>query len=158
MNDLDTVVSKLHDIHEPAAVSFWPLAPGWWTLLGLLVAVPLLILGLRALRRRARPARREALRELHQLREDYAKHGDALRAVSEISVLIRRACLARYPRADVAGLTGDAWLTFLDETSRTRDFSTGAGRVLITGPYRSRADIDVNALVGVTTKWLFEAK
>ena len=79
MNDLDTVVSKLRDIHEPAAVSFWPLAPGWWALLGLLVAVPLLILGWRALRRRAKPARREALRELHQLREDYAKHGNVLR-------------------------------------------------------------------------------
>jgi len=158
MNDLDTVVSKLRDIHEPAAVSFWPLAPGWWALLGLLVAVPLLILGWRALRRRAKPARREALRELHQLREDYAKHGNVLRAVSEISMLIRRTCLARYPRADVAGLTGEAWLAFLDETGRTREFSTGAGRVLVSAPYQNRADTDVDALVGVTTKWLFAAK
>ena len=73
-------------------------------------------------------------------------------------MLIRRTCLARYPRADVAGLTGEAWLAFLDETGRTREFSTGAGRVLVSAPYQNRADTDVDALVGVTTKWLFAAK
>ena len=158
MNDMDAVLSQLRDIHEPAAVSFWPLAPGWWILLGLLVVIPLAVLAWRAFRRGNRQARREALRELHQLREAYTQHGNSVRTVSEISILIRRACLARYPRADVAGLTGDAWLAFLDKTGRTQQFSTGPGQILVTAPYRNRADIDVDALVSVTSKWLFTAQ
>lgn len=158
MNDIESVLSKLRDIHEPAAVSAWPLATGWWILIGVLAAAAIAALIGRAVRRGDRPARREALRQLHRLREAYAQHHDSVRTVGEISVLIRRACLARYPRANVAGLTGEAWLAFLDESGRTSEFSKGVGRLLVNAPYQRQVEGDIDALVGVASKWLFTAR
>ena len=158
MNDLDAILSKLHDIHEPDSVAMWPLAPGWWALVGLIVLAAIAAIIWKFVGKGDRPARREALRQLHQLRLAYSQHGDGVRTVGEISILLRRACLARYPRANVAGLTGDAWLDFLDQSGRTREFTNGAGRILITAPYRDKADGDIEALVGITSKWLFTAR
>jgi len=34
-------LSDLRDIHLPGAVTLWPLAPGWWLILGGLLALAL---------------------------------------------------------------------------------------------------------------------
>ena len=43
MNSDQDLLQQLHDIHLPAALGRWPLAPGWLVLLGMLLL--LLILG-----------------------------------------------------------------------------------------------------------------
>jgi hypothetical protein len=46
-------LAALRDIHLPEAVSFWPLAPGWWIALGIMVGLAVAILALIVLRRRS---------------------------------------------------------------------------------------------------------
>jgi hypothetical protein len=61
--------------------------------------------------------------------------------------------LAYAPRADVAGLTGEAWLAWLDRGLERPRFVAGDGRPLVEWPYRRPADAerigraDVAALV-----------
>ena len=59
-------LSQLRDIHLPPPVSWWPLAPGWWLLLGTLLLLTAIAFWLWRRRRRSN-WRREALRELAQL-------------------------------------------------------------------------------------------
>ncbi len=100
----------LRDLHLPEAIGWWPLAPGWWLLMGL-AAVGLGLLLRHYLRRRARgAARRHALQQLKDLTAEYEQHRDAVRFSAALSELLRRTMLAYAPREDVAGLTGDAWL------------------------------------------------
>ena len=101
-------LENLHDIVEPVSVSFWwPLAPGWWVLLSL-VFVGLLIGGIRSIRTYQKNAyRRLALREL-----------DSLPTPHGLPILLKRVALAVYPREQVAGLSGDRWIAFLNHEVR----------------------------------------
>ena len=123
---------ELRDIHLPAEPSFWPPAPGWWLLFGLLVAMALWLgrLGWGQYRRVRR--RQRILLELDRL-ERAGLHGPTL--IAAISALLKRVALSRYPRTEVAALTGEAWLAFLDRTGGEGRFSDGAGRVLAHGAY-----------------------
>ncbi len=143
-------LSQLRDIHLPPPVSWWPPAPGWWALTALLLLA--LGLGLWLLRRRRRNRwRRRALAELTQLRTA----DDAL-LLRGLSVLLRRVAISRFPQAEVAALTGEAWLEFLDLTLGDDDsaFRSGAGRVLIVGPYAAAAEVDAPALLALCERWL----
>ena len=133
---MDPQQLPLRDIHLPEAIGWWPPAPGWW-LLAALVFVALVILLRAFLKRRARgAARRKALRELDVLLRDFEAHRDAVRFAAGVSALLRRAMLAYAPRSEVAGLTGDAWLEWLDRGLEQPQFLHGPGRGLLELPYR----------------------
>lgn len=126
----------LRDLHLPDPVSWWPLAPGWWLLIALALAgVAVLVRAWQRARSR-NAARRQALRVLEARVAEYGRHGNAVRLGSELSELLRRTMLAYAPRADVAGLTGEAWLAWLDRGLERPAFAAGDGRHLIEWPYR----------------------
>ena len=150
----------LRDLHLPDAVGWWPLAPGWWVLLGLLAAA----LGYLAWRwYRAwmfNAPRRYALRELARIEAEYLEHRDPVVLGKQLSELLRRGMLAYAPREEVAGLTGEAWLKWLDGGMSVPYFHTEGGRSLLTLPYRDPrgdfSDIDVSALLAAVRMRLHE--
>ncbi len=141
----------LRDLHLPDAVGWWPLAPGWWFVITLLVA-GLAYLSWRWYRAwRFNAARRFALRELARLEAAYLEHRNPVTLGKQLSELLRRGMLAYSPRAEIAGLTGDAWLRWLDHGMPLPYFHTEGGKSLLSLPYRDPdsdlSDIDIDALV-----------
>ena len=69
--DSNTLLSQLRDIHSPAPIPFWPLAPGWWLLLGLFIIA--LSVGIYLLVRfwRANEWKRQAKKQFDQKRKAY---------------------------------------------------------------------------------------
>lgn len=147
------LLNALRDIREPAAPGFWPPAVGWWVLAALLL-IGLILLGWLAWRRsqRQRPIR-QALEELESWRNHAANDHDT-EAASELSALLKRAALTRYPRSSVARLTGDAWLAFLDDSGDTDRFSRGAGRALGDLRYAPTLTFEPDALAALARVWL----
>jgi hypothetical protein len=142
---MDPQQIPLRGLHLPDAVGWWPLAPGWWLVIALAV-VGLVYLVRWYLRTRSRgAARRHAMRQLDQLTADFELHHDAVRFSSELSELLRRTMLAYAPRGEVAGLTGDAWLAWLDRDFDKPRFQAEAGRKLLELPYR-KPDDDISAM------------
>lgn len=148
---MDPSQLPLRDLHLPDAIGWWPLAPGWW---GVIV---LLLIGLgwllqKAWRRRQFNApRRYALRELERAEAEYLKHGSAVTLGLQVSELLRRTMLAYAPRHEVAGLTGESWLKWLDRDMPVPYFHTDGGRSLLDLPYRDpegqHDDVDINAML-----------
>jgi hypothetical protein len=142
---MDPEQIPLRDLHLPEAISWWPLAPGWWVVIALAL-IGLGFLFSLYLRTRARgAARRHALRQLRDLTAEFEEHRDAVAFSSKLSKLLRRTMLAYSPRCDVAGLTGDEWLAWLDQGLDQPRFQSAAGRKLLELPYR-RPDDDVTAM------------
>lgn len=139
----------LRDLHLPEPVGLWPLAPGWWVLIALSLALAGWGLWRLFLRWRRGSARRAALAELARLDRAYAEDGDAAALVRGLSSLTRRAMLAYAPRQQVAGLTGREWLAWLDRGMPQPVFEAGPGAGLENLPYRRDAAsvADVAALV-----------
>jgi len=134
---------------------FWPLAPGWWLLIILLVAS---VIGVYYwINYRKPPYKKMAQAALKQLHNEYELNGDAKKFIQSLSTLIRRIALAVYGQ-QVARLTGDKWLKFLDETGNTDAFTVGPGKMLIEAPYQSAPHINVKDLLLITRHWVGRIK
>ncbi|MBR0651777.1 DUF4381 domain-containing protein [Roseomonas terrae] len=95
----------MHGLILPPPVAFWPATPAWYAVYGIVAAL-LAWCGWLAWRRwRANAYRREALRAV------------AGAAPAEIAAILKRAALAAWPRAQVAGLAGADWAAFLRRTA-----------------------------------------
>lgn len=125
--NLIELLDLLEPAPEPDQISMMPQTVGWiW--LGLGVAAILFITIRKFARyRRASAYRRAGLAALTAAGEDPA----------QIAQVIRRTALAGFPRNQVAHLTGDAWLAFLDQTMPGNGFTDGPGQVLAGAPYRA---------------------
>lgn len=122
------LIDLLQEVPEPPEVPLTPQTPGW-IVLGLLVAALAFFL-VRWLWQRWRnnAYRREAIRALQQTPDDAAA----------IAAILRRTALAAYPRAEIAALSGDRWLAFLDKTYPGAAFGDGPGHVIALAPYRAQ--------------------
>lgn len=144
----------LRDIHTAPPPEFWPPAPGWW-LLGVLVIAVLTVTTVWLYRRyRLYRRRQRVLAEL-----DRIKTLDADRQAAEfttaVSTLLRRVALMRYARQQVAPLSGEDWLHFLDETGGDGEFVTGAGQVLADGPYALHPqNVSADRLLALARSWI----
>ena len=144
----------LRDIHLPGPLSWWPPAPGWWILVMLFIIGTILgVLFLLYWRRRNR-VRRVSLKGIDAIQEAFHVHKDSMRLVQELSILLRRVCVSRFPRPDVASLTGAEWAAFLDRNLDGKLFTEGSGKVLMTEPYRMHPDINADALLSCCRTWI----
>jgi len=147
----------LRDIHLPDGISWWPPAAGWWWLLGIILFIG--ITGFLAYRYyRHRLLHRAAKRELEMIQQSYVETSDSQLLVKSLSIWLRRVSLSFYPRQGVAGLTGTAWLAFLDTAfinkKRAERFSAETGVLLSHAPYQANSEIDVDGLLQLCQNWL----
>jgi hypothetical protein len=151
--DKDALLAQLKDIHLPKPIGFWPLAYGWYVLAVLVFVLLLaLVLGLRQHRRNARP-KKEALHLLANYQEQYEQKHHTTLACAQISQLLKRVALAYYPRDEVAGLHGEAWLSFLNQEAVDLDF-----KPLEDLPYKPESSVDLQPLFKSARRWIQQRK
>lgn len=128
-------LAQLRDIHLPDAVGFWPPAPGWW----LLALIVLVVAGYGLYRwlrhRKLNHYRHLALRQLAVLE---GQSLSPLETVQQLNILLKRTLIAAPEPPAAAGLSGERWLRFLDQSGHTSAFSNGPGQLLAEAPYRDQ--------------------
>ncbi len=157
-------LSELRDIHLPEAISWWPPAVGWWLLLLIVVC---LVVAVMWWKRRSEVLKNKpviyshmeiidaALAELSQLQYAMKAGGNPKKIASDLSRLLRRSAMRLSAnQADVAGLTGEKWLLWLDEQWDKDEFHNGAGRQLIQALYRPESHVDIEAAFRLCHGWL----
>ena len=115
MNPVDPL-AQLNPLREPTAISWWPLAPGWWVLLLLLVLglATLAWLALRSYRRNA--YRRQGQAALAKIRHRWHEDGDMQSCLAAANALLKAVALRAFERRDIAGISGEHWLAFLNQS------------------------------------------
>jgi hypothetical protein len=123
-------LEKLHEILLPEPVIWMPRTMGWYLVFGLiLLAAGWWVFG-RLRRFRANRYRRLALAEIKVIERELQEPEKRAKTLAEIPVLLKRTALSAFPRSDVADLSGEKWLAFLDKTMGGREFREGEGRLL----------------------------
>ncbi|MCB1689200.1 MAG: DUF4381 domain-containing protein [Halioglobus sp.] len=119
------------EVVPPEAISWLPQTAGWaW--LGALLAVVILRYGWRKLRHWHRNRyRREAALRLQQLAQG-AAHDSWL---IELNKLLKLTALAAFSREQVARLSGQEWVAFLNQHCASPPFSPDHCRLLARGVY-----------------------
>ncbi len=160
--DFADALSDMADIHLPAEPGFWPLAPGWWLLAALLLA--LLIYGawrlhLRLqLHRRYRSALRELDKCLAALQASAGPDGPTMEQrlayVNDVNSVLRRVALLHFEQSRVASLSGQAWVEFIRQHDRAGRLTPELASALAEGRFAPRCDVDTQALHRMAGDWI----
>lgn len=114
-NSTATSLNLMHDILVPPAVSFWPLAPGWYAL-ALLLLTYILHLGLNLWAKyRVNSYRREAMQELLLLAKN-----EEIEEIERLLKLMKRVALQHFGRERVASLSDVLWWEFVEKHSNVK--------------------------------------
>jgi hypothetical protein len=146
-------LEHLHPLREPPPVSWWPPAPGWWLLAGLLL-LALAGLGWWLWRRyRQRRYRREAVARLDALHAERTEHPNETFGAA-CNRLLKAVALRSFAPQEVAALSGDAWVDFLNATAPRRDrplFAPDFARELY---QPGLADAERDSVYQATRRWI----
>ncbi len=153
MDPRDPASIPLRDIHLPAPIGWWPLAPGWWGLLMVSIAIAAGC-AYWLWRRRRRALQVRANRELQAIEARYGRSGDRQRLLQDLSALLRRVALSQSPRVEVASLHGAAWVEFLQSKLDDPRLHGEIGELVAAGPYRAAIDFDTNEVVTAVRDWV----
>lgn len=146
-------LAKLHDIHLPNPIGWWPMAPGWYFLIALALILFGLFVYLGYRKNKHSQAKREALVLLTTYKQDYQSGADSQLISMKISVLLRQVALAYFPRNQVASLKEKAWLDFLTQTSKGIDFNATSDYLLVL-PYQPAKETNLEPLFSSARAWI----
>lgn len=155
-------LENLHDIVTPAPTSAWPPAFGWYVI-GALILITCVLLIVQAIRNwwqnRYRTA---AIGELNHLRNAIQKSSNQS-IVGALDHILKRVALAAWPREDVARLSGDRWIEFLNRNANLGGnavlFEPEQIRVLRDSAYSSKisdelSDLQIEELFATVEQWI----
>ena len=148
----------LHDLQLPEAISWWPLAPGWWALL---VMVLILLFTLAYFTRnwwRNNQDKRNAQQLLKSAYAQWQANQNQQQLIMQFNSVLKRYCRNRFPQA--ISLSGEQWTDFLNRSAATSLFSGIEAEALQSGAYRADAlpSLAAQELFKNCQRWLQKAK
>ncbi len=151
---------QIRDIHLPDSISWWPPAPGWWVLLAIVLLLALLLTWW--IRKKQKAYNNSIPKALYVL--DKIKNNKNLSdsdIIRQLSSLLRRVAMSVHGRRQVAGLTGNDWLGFLDRQMITKKndkqatiFRQGIGQVFREQPYSKKTQYEREQLIQLVHRWI----
>ena len=150
-------LAQLKDIHLPHPVGWWPLASGWYVLIGIIFIGLIFIVYFSYQRYLGTQAKKQALALLQVYAVEYTKTGDTQLTSARISELLKRVALVYYPRQHVAGLHGEEWINFLNSTGQGVDFKS-IKTMLLDLPFKPNDFINLNPLIMQAKRWIKQRK
>jgi hypothetical protein len=151
----DDLLKQLYDIKGLGFISWWPLAPGWWAIIVLI----LIAAGIIYLRRRAyfRSWKGDAWLAFNALDSQLAG-GNTQDIAASLSDLMRRVAMRSSSRAECAGLEGRDWLRWLSANDPGKFDWAARGSLLIEAPYappgRDISPETIKALIHAAKRWV----
>lgn len=99
-------LAQLNDIHLPEQVQNWPVAMGWWLLAAILVCMTSYLIWRYVKQKRITKIKRKALSLI----------ANEQHSAEEIIKILKWACMAYFPRTEVANKHGEQLAEFLATT------------------------------------------
>jgi hypothetical protein len=143
-------LSRLNDIAMPPPVPWWPPAPGWYWLGGVLLLCLALIAAAALRRYFANRYRRVALREAAQI-------ASATWPPSAASALLKRTAMVAWGRGKIASLNGQAWVDWMNDRCEPPVFTGDSANLLAEGQYDQQQtlnDSQLRELLGAVRHWI----
>lgn len=136
-------ITGLEPIIAPDRIPYWPPAPGWYVVTGVLILLILYIIYLIIKRMKKNHYRIQALKMLLEIGE--AKSADIGPAkINELNQLLKITALAVFPRERVASLSGKDWLEFLEFTCPETPFTAVPGNLLAQTGLKNPGSVEIS--------------
>jgi len=145
-------LSKLKEIALPEQISYLPQTSAWYILFSLIAISILYLLWKQYKHYQKNLYRKEALLELSKIKGE--------ESYNALPILIKRVALLFADRSEIASLSNEAWLEYLNKSYNGNGFSTDSGKLLITLSYSSPSEIsqyqqgEIDALFNLIVEWI----
>ncbi len=153
-------IAGLKEIAFPDPVSYVPHTIGWY----ILIAAVLISAGYLVYRWyrnwAANRYRTFALRRLDDIEQQLRQPDTRINALTAVPVLIKQTALKCYTRREIAQMSGEKWLLFLDKSYGGKEFTDGPGVLLPGISYGSQKALDhiedeeITRTVSLVRKWI----
>jgi len=157
----EELLLQLRDIQPPPEPDWWLIAPGYLTMVALLVGLFIIAW---LLRRRQRVDRLATLArlELQAIRADYRQDQNVQRLAFKVSIWLKQVAMLAFPGSRLQSVSGEPWLNFLDQSlgqnigveQADSHFSHGCGRVFGAAVYQPSVDLDAEQVFALCERWL----
>lgn len=142
---------EIRDIYIPEGVSIFPIAYGWWVVLGIVLCLFLMVKFIFFLIRTSK--KHYALQTLKEVKTD-----NPVKAAIQISNLLRRISNLKYKEG--RAIYGEEWVSFLNDHTPNK-LSGNAAKLLMFAPFISIEDktftaSDVTILKDFSKTWIGE--
>ena len=118
----EALLTQLKDIKVPEPISWWPLAPGWYILMVLLLIMIILSVTLIYKTKAKKKYLTSLQSEITNLYDQYPN--DSHQYAQRLSPLLKRIALLRFTPIEINQLHGKAWEVFLNKHSQSESFDT----------------------------------
>ena len=147
-------LSGLKDIHLPDVPSVWPLPVTFWAVLLTLIAMSVL-LRVFWVKIHKLTAKKYANQEVESITKRFS--GNNYKIATELSLLMRRIALMKYPREEISGLSVKSWRQFLENTVKKPVFKVQAGDIIETVmfiPPERFKNVNMPDLIHAAKEWI----
>lgn len=137
---IDSILEKMHDIEGLGPISLWPLAIGWWVVIGLgIIVLSITVWYFFRWFTYRKSWKYDTNKKLNSLLDNLSKPSitasDIQNIASLFSEYLRRIALQKFSRNACAGLTGYAWLEWLSKHDEKKFDWVASGKILAELPY-----------------------
>jgi hypothetical protein len=153
----EDLLAKLNDIYLPDRVDSWfPLAYGWWMLLGLIAFVSFVVYVVYLVRKKIATYKQGIINDFRytvQQSIDYYPE----QTLQTISMYLKRICMDKSPKDDITMLYGQPWVDFLDSKIKTK-YVTSSAMNMLSNSYAA-CDLDkvqLQDIMSTSEKWIRE--
>ena len=146
------VLSQLKDIHLPNAISDWPMAFGWWTLLVITLLSVIAALYFWRYFKAQNANKKAALYLLGLKYEQFKDNADSQKFLQNCNQILKRYCIKQYPAA--VSLSGLAWTDFLIRHSEKAFFNEELTHAMSEGLYQAHCQYNADELYSACSSWL----
>lgn len=143
------ILRDWHEILPAASIDWMPQTPGWWLLFVIASYFGIRHLWRKLYRWHKNRYRREALQQLMALSQSNREV-----SVGTVNALLKLTALAIAPRVEVAPLSGNAWVDWLDAQLGSHRFSSDVRLALSEGPFDPHAPAANAQIFTETRLWI----
>lgn len=144
---------QLRDIHMPEAISWWPLAFGWWILIALFLAVLAIAIWQLLRYQQGNRYRKLALAELNNLYSNWQSSADTATYLQTANQILKRAVFQANVNSDTSSLSGHQWAEHLNSYTN-QSLAEDSCKALAESIYMKEPDTNVEKLHLDLCTWL----
>ena len=145
----------IQDIITPEDVAFWPLQPGWYLILFVLLIIVGILIVIRLRHKKRNAYRKQGILAIEALKDKEVSDSNILK----VNSILKACALQAYNREDIAILSGEKWVDFLNKKAKHVNFIGASKTILSNGPYQKFNSEAFNQnefddLIALSIKWI----